>query len=568
MELGNTSIEPQLPPSYRFKTQPYNHQVAAFNFCRNKNFFALFMEQGTGKTKVLIDLACDMFLAGEIEAVLLIAPNGVHSQWGKEQLPLHCAVPSSWATYKSTLSKGKRILLNNWINTGPGVNLKWLLANVEAFSYDTHTDLFVQFLKLHKTLLVIDEATAIKNPSANRTISILSKLGEAQYRGKSLVSYKPFSTKRAILTGTPVTNSVYDVWAMFYFLQPNFFGRTYYSFKAHYGIEAKMEIFIKGRAQKITKPLSKREIASVQTMLNDGVHFLEVADKVGLKPEDVLYLKSNPDCTVPYKNLMELKKTIAPYAFFARKKDCYDLPDKTYEKVLVQATDEQTRLYNDLSNEYITQFYDSEVSVQQKVALYIRLSQITGGFLPYEDEETGAKEIRPTDKTNPKLDMVLQKMEEATYPLIITTRFRAEAQMLYAKLSEKHKDKRVELVLGGRSTNERVIEDYKKGLVDILVANERMIQEGHNLQNGDTIYRYSFGYSIKVNEQLEDRIHRDGQKSDKVLYLYFIMEDTIDEEIYASLQAGKSLLEYMRDTSVKEFLTTKSEERKKEFLDE
>jgi len=484
---------------------------------------------------------------------------------GKEQLPLHCAIPSSWAVYRSTLSKGNRNLLDQWVQAGPADKLKWFLINVESFSYDTHLQLFRTFLKRHRTFLVIDEATSIKNPNANRTQAIMAKLGDAQYRGKSLVAYKPYSIKRAILTGTPVTNSVYDIWAMFYFLKPNFFSRTYYSFKAHFGIEAKMEIFIQGKGRVITKPLTQKDIAKIHEELNAGIPFLSIAEKTGARPEDILYLKANPDCLVPYKNLAELKRTIAPHAFFARKAECYDLPPKTYQKVLVELTKEQERLYNELKSEYITKFYDSEVEVSQKIALYIRLSQIAGGFLPYEDEATGYKQLLPTDKVNPKIEAVLSKMEEATYPLIITARFRAEAEALYTVVKDKHKDKRVELVLGGRRTNDSVIEDYKAGKVDVMIANETMIQEGHNLQIGSTIYRYSYGYSIKVNEQLEDRIHRDGQKSDKILYVFFIAEGTMDEEIYAALRAGKSLLEYMRGTSVKEFLTSHSPEHTEEF---
>ena len=40
---------------YKFKTKPYDHQIKALGACHNKENFALFMEMGTGKSKVLID---------------------------------------------------------------------------------------------------------------------------------------------------------------------------------------------------------------------------------------------------------------------------------------------------------------------------------------------------------------------------------------------------------------------------------------------------------------------------------------------------------------------------------
>ena len=40
---------------YKFKTNPYKHQLDALETSWNKEVYAYFMEMGTGKTKVLID---------------------------------------------------------------------------------------------------------------------------------------------------------------------------------------------------------------------------------------------------------------------------------------------------------------------------------------------------------------------------------------------------------------------------------------------------------------------------------------------------------------------------------
>ena len=37
---------------YKFKTEPYEHQLTALGASHNKENFALFMEMGTGKSKV------------------------------------------------------------------------------------------------------------------------------------------------------------------------------------------------------------------------------------------------------------------------------------------------------------------------------------------------------------------------------------------------------------------------------------------------------------------------------------------------------------------------------------
>ena len=40
---------------YKFHTKPYQHQKKAFDASWSANHFALFMEMGTGKSKVAID---------------------------------------------------------------------------------------------------------------------------------------------------------------------------------------------------------------------------------------------------------------------------------------------------------------------------------------------------------------------------------------------------------------------------------------------------------------------------------------------------------------------------------
>ena len=40
---------------YKFKTKPYGHQLTALEKSADKKVYALFMEMGTGKTKVAID---------------------------------------------------------------------------------------------------------------------------------------------------------------------------------------------------------------------------------------------------------------------------------------------------------------------------------------------------------------------------------------------------------------------------------------------------------------------------------------------------------------------------------
>jgi len=62
---------------YQFKTKPYQHQQQAFDVSWSAKYYALFMEMGTGKTKVAIDTIGALYVEKQLDAVLVLAPKGV-----------------------------------------------------------------------------------------------------------------------------------------------------------------------------------------------------------------------------------------------------------------------------------------------------------------------------------------------------------------------------------------------------------------------------------------------------------------------------------------------------------
>ena len=74
---------------YKFKTEPYAHQLKALEMSWDKPYFAYFMEMGTGKSKVLIDNIAMLYDAGKINGVLIVAPKGVYKNWYDSEIPTH-----------------------------------------------------------------------------------------------------------------------------------------------------------------------------------------------------------------------------------------------------------------------------------------------------------------------------------------------------------------------------------------------------------------------------------------------------------------------------------------------
>ena len=73
-------------PKYRYKTKPYKHQQEALEKCWDKEDYALFMEMGTGKSKVLIDNIAILYDIGRINKALTNCPNTFLNIYYIEQL--------------------------------------------------------------------------------------------------------------------------------------------------------------------------------------------------------------------------------------------------------------------------------------------------------------------------------------------------------------------------------------------------------------------------------------------------------------------------------------------------
>ena len=306
---------------FMFETKPFEHQRKAFYMSRDKDNFALLMEQGTGKTKIIIDNAAYLYGKGKINCLVVIAPNGVHRNWLNNEIPAHmphwCPVESIY--YYSGMNKSHTKKFNELISKQE--ILKVFSFNVEAFVSKTAMRFLEIILLSHDCLLVVDESSRIKTPGTHRT-KVITKLGK-------LAKYK------RILTGTPVTKGAEDVYAQFKFLDPYILGYdSFYTFRARYCIMREYD---------------------------------------------------NRKWIVGYRNVDELTNSIKGHSFRVLKKDCLDLPEKIYQRAYVELSKEQRQIYNSIKNEYVASLGDDEISVPETITRILRLQQVACGWFPSED---------------------------------------------------------------------------------------------------------------------------------------------------------------------------------------
>ena len=206
---------------YKFKNKPYKHQLTALDKSWDKDEYALFMEMGTGKSKVLIDNIAMLYDKGKINSAIIIAPKGVYRNWYSQEIPTHMPshVPYKTVLWTATTSKAKDKEYQQLFEINYDLHI--LIMNVEAFSTKKGHLFATKFMNARKCLVAVDESTTIKNPGAKRTKAITQMASMARYR--------------RILTGSPVTRSPLDLYSQCNFLEPELLGfQSYYAFRQRY----------------------------------------------------------------------------------------------------------------------------------------------------------------------------------------------------------------------------------------------------------------------------------------------------------------------------------------------
>ena len=118
---------------YKFKTEPYAHQLSALEKSWDKLVYAYFMEMGTGKSKVLVDNMAMLYDKGKINGALIIAPKGVYRNWFSLEIPQHLAshIEHKTVLWTALTSKTKDKEYQQLFK--PDLDLHILIMNVEAF---------------------------------------------------------------------------------------------------------------------------------------------------------------------------------------------------------------------------------------------------------------------------------------------------------------------------------------------------------------------------------------------------------------------------------------------------
>ena len=479
--------------NYKFKTKPYEHKLKALEKSWASDTYALFMEMGTGKSKVLVDNIAILYDRGAIKGALIVAPKGVYKNWDAIEFPTHLPdhIECTKVLWEPTATKKKQAELDTLFDDKG--DLKILIMNVEAFSTSKGLDFARSFLNIFvgRALIGVDESTTIKNPTAKRTKNIL-KIGD-------LAKY------RRILTGSPVTKSPLDLFSQCEFLDPYHLGHaSYYSFRARYA------------------NMVKRNFGGRQVQL-----------------------------VVSYRRLDELADILDKFSYRVLKEDCLDLPEKVFTKRLVELTPEQDKAYKQMKQMALAMLDNGEVMTTVNVMTQLmRLHQITCGHFKADDGTTTALK-------NNRMDALLQLLEETDGKVIIWANYREDIKNIVAALKKAYGDASTVEYHGGVDSTlrqEHIAQfQQKNGPTRYFVGNAQTGGYGITLTAANTVIYYSNSYDLEKRLQSEDRAHRIGQTG-SVTYVDLIAENTVDDKIVKSLRNKINIANEIMGEDIKDWI--------------
>lgn len=457
---------PYLPnPEY-----PYlSHMEHCLNLSWDRTAYALLLDMGLCKTSITIHNFGILFKKGLITAVLIFAPKGVHRQWLSEEITKH--IDPTIKLNMILWDKKEKYTTKDFVTQGA---LNVFALNIDAVRTEAGQIAAAAFVRAHKgrVFMVVDESHEIKNYSSTRTREMMQLGIHCAYR--------------RILTGTPISKSLADLWSQFMFLDPRIIGINYLSaFK---------------------------------------LRFCHVG---GFGNKQI----------VGSKNVEEFYKIIAPHSYRLTKAEATDLPPKVYSRRIYEMDDETRAHYDDLKHSFMTDLKSGQtIDAKNMLDCIIKMQQLLSGFVTIDAKTREFNRIS-SQRSLIAIDMLGQIEGQA----IVWAVFKPDIIILKELIREKLKE---EVALLDD------IEQYKKRNVRIALLNPASGGVGLNLQfknpgDNNAIYYNNTNRAIH-RWQSEDRIWRTGMGGSAFIW-DIICHRTVDDGVLSNLKDKKDLADLVLD---------------------
>ncbi|MDP2060664.1 MAG: SNF2-related protein, partial [Flavobacteriaceae bacterium] len=186
----NDRLKDDVVPVYDDRS--LRHQISALHFLCSMKVSALFADVGAMKSKIAIDLVISRYEAGQIKKVLVFLPVSTKKNF-RDQIALWCSYPE----------------------------IEWKLIGHESMGSSNKAVFEAIDYADSETQIIIDESHMIKGPLAKRSKRILMVCDQTSYK--------------IVMTGTPVTDNVHNLYMQYAMLSYLIIGvRNWLKFEEKY----------------------------------------------------------------------------------------------------------------------------------------------------------------------------------------------------------------------------------------------------------------------------------------------------------------------------------------------
>ncbi|WP_309245212.1 DEAD/DEAH box helicase [Clostridium sp. CF012] len=419
-------------------------------------------EMGLGKT-----LEAIAFLLSEKggKPSVVIAPTSLVYNWQSE---IEKFAPELNAVVISGSKKQREELMNEIKN-----------CDVVITSYPLIRRDIEEYKEISFNYCILDEAQQIKNPLSINATSV-----------KEIKAKGYFA-----LTGTPIENSLTELWSIFDFIMPGYL-LTHAKFTKLY-----------------ESPIIK-----------------------------------NNDKTA----LMELNRHIKPFILRRFKKDVIkELPPKIEHKLVVDMTEQQKKLYaayldkakNDIDEEIRENgFSKSKIKI---LSILTRLRQICCDPSVFIEDYVG------DNGKMEALDEILEDSVGQGHRILLFSQFTSVLKNIRTRFDKKNIKY---MYLDGNTKSEHrmeLVKEFNEGDADVFLISLKAGGTGLNLTGADIVIHFDPWWNPAVQDQATDRAHRIGQhKTVEVIKL--LAKGTIEEKIYNLQQKKREMIKNVMDENTNE----------------
>ena len=290
-------------------------------------------------------------------------------------------------------------------------------------------------------------------------------------RFKSLMRARPGVRRMVGLTGTPSSNGLMDLWSEFRVLD---MGKRLGRFITHY----REQFFEPDR--------------------RNGMQVFSYKPRAGA------------EC--------EIYRRIGDITISMRSTDYLKMPECVMNTVPVSLDSSEFEIYEEMESKMVTELDGVEIDAVNAAALTGKLCQLANGAIYTPDGNTVFFHER-------KLEALEDLIEGANgKPVLVAYWYKHDL----ARIQERFKVRELK--------SSKDITDWNAGKIPVAVIHPASAGHGLNLQaGGSTLIWFGLTWSLKLYQQTNARLWRQGQQAETVVIHHIITRGTVDEDVMQSL---------------------------------